>query len=220
MKTVEKVLCTSIAAAVALTACVGLSGCSKKGSNGSLVWYTYGEKPAGHDAVMEKINEIVEPELGMKLDLQYIDNASYSEKMKMKMAAGDEYDLLFTGYLYDYQTAVALGGLYDITDLLDNIEMKDGKKVKMSDIIEDFYIKSATYDGKIYGIPNVQVVSNPNAIVMERAVAEECGVDLEALEELAYQIKFDDVESYEAYFSKLTEAMEKIKQKRPDLYTV
>lgn len=220
MKTVEKVLCTSIAATVALTACVGLSGCSKKGSNGSLVWYTYGEKPAGHDAVMEKINEIVEPELGMKLDLQYIDNASYSEKMKMKMAAGDEYDLLFTGYLYDYQTAVALGGLYDITDLLDNIEMKDGKKVKMSDIIEDFYIKSATYDGKIYGIPNVQVVSNPNAIVMEKAVAEECGVDLEALEELAYQIKFDDVESYEAYFSKLTEAMEKIKQKRPDLYTV
>ena len=220
MKNVKKVLCSAAAVSVALTACAGLCGCSKLTSKGSLVWYTFGEKPEGHDAVMEEINKIVEPELGMKLDLQYIDNASYSQKMKMKMASGDEYDLLFTGYLYDYQTAAAMGGLYDITELLDNIEMKDGKKVKMSDVIEDYYLETATYNGKIYGIPNTQVISNPWGLVIEKSLAEECGVDLEGLEALAMKMKVDDLEALDAYLSKLTEEMDKVKQKRPDLYTV
>ncbi len=220
MKMVKKVICGVVALSAILTTCVGMSGCSKKNNNESLVWYTFGEKPAGHDAVMEEINKIVEPELGMKLDLRYIDNASYSQKMKMKMSSGDEFDLLFTGYLYDYQTAAAMGGLYDITDLMDNIEMKDGTKVKMSDVVEDYYIETATYNNKVYGVPNTQVISNPWGLVMEKPVADECGVDLEGLETLALQMKVNDVDALDAYYTKLTEEMEKIKQKRPDLYTV
>lgn len=220
MKLVKKVLCGVVALSVALTASIGLSGCSKKGSNEALVWYMAGEKPAGHDAVMEKINEIVEPEIGMKLDVQYIDTASYSQKMKMKMSSGDEYDLLFTGYLFDYQTAVSMGGLYDITELLDNIEMKDGTKVKMSDIVEEYFIETATHSGKIYGIPNAQVISNPRALVMEKTVADECSVDAQGLETLALQMEINDVDTVERYFLKLTEEMEKIKQTRPDLYTL
>ncbi|MBP3361081.1 MAG: ABC transporter substrate-binding protein [Clostridia bacterium] len=216
----KKILCGVLVLSIAFTACLGLCGCSKKASNEALVWYTFGDKPAGHDAVMEKVNAIVEPELGMKLDLQYIDSASYAQKMKMKMASGEEYDLLFTGYVYDYQTAASMGGLYDITELLDTIEMKDGTKVKMSDAIEDYYIQTATYNGKVYGIPNAQVISNPQALVMEKPVADECGVDMQGLEDLALQVKIDDVDSLEAYFIKLTDEMGKIKQTRPDLYTM
>lgn len=84
----------------------------------------------------------------------------------MKMASGEPIDLYFTGYVNDYQTAVAMGGLYDITEKMENIKMSDGSTVKMSDVIEDYYIQSATVNGKIYGIPCIQVISNPQCIVM------------------------------------------------------
>lgn len=216
----KRVISALLGISVASTMAVGLTGCNGSGGSGSnsLVWICLGEKPADHDAVMEKVNEIVEPELGLKLDIQYIDGASFTEKMKMKMASKESYDLAFTGYVNDYQEAIRMGGLYDITELMENIEMKDGTKVKMSDIIEDYYIESATVNGKVYGIPNIQVISNPPCIQMEKPVAEECGVDLEKLQKLA--LANTNAETSKEYMDALTAELAKIKEKRPDLYAI
>ena len=213
----KKIISALLGISVASTMAVGLTGCVG-GSSNTLTWICLGEKPAAHDAVMEKVNEIVEPELGLKLDIQYIDSASFTEKTKMKMASGDAYDLVYTGYVNDYQTAVQMGGLYDITDMMDNIQMSDGTTVKMSDIIEDYYIKSAMVNGKIYGIPNIQVISNPGCIMMEKPVAEECGTDLETLQKLALATK--DEETTKKYIDKMTEELANIHEKRPDLYAI
>ena len=64
-----------------------LTSCGNDAGNDKLTWYVMGEKPVDHDMVMAKANEIIEAEIGMELDLQYIDTASYEEKMKLKMAA-------------------------------------------------------------------------------------------------------------------------------------
>lgn len=213
----KKFISMGLIAATVTSMAVSLAGC-KSGENNNLVWYMLGDKPADHDAVMEKANEIIEPELGMKLDIEYIDGASYAEKMKMKMASGESYDLAFTGYVNGYQTAVSLGGLYDITDLIDNITMKNGDKVKISDVVEDYFLESAMVNGKIYGVPNTQVVSNPSCLFMLKSVADECGFDAEGLEKLAYEVK--DLDSTKKYLDAVTDALAKIKEKRPDLYTI
>ncbi len=205
-----------LVAAMLLPMMAGLSGCGKK--DNTLLWYVIGDEPKDKQMVLDKANEIIEPELGLKLDIQYIDSASFTEKMKLKMASGEAYDLTFTGYANPYRTAVNMGGLYDITDLIENIEMKDGTKVKMSDVIEDYYLQAAMVNGRIYGIPNIQVISNPRCIEMEKAVAEECGVDIEGLQEAA--LNNHDYESCKAYLDKITGELAKIKAKRPDMTTV
>jgi len=184
----------------------------------ALTWVCLGEKPKDHDLVMTEVNKIIEPELGLKLNIEYIDDASFTEKTKLKMASREPVDLYFTGYINSYQTAVELKGLYDITDMLDNIKMKDGTSVKMSDVIEQYYLDSATIDGKIYGIPNQQVISNPLSINMPKHVAEECGVDLKGIEELA--TNNTNAETSKALMDKMSKELGKIKSKRPDLYTV
>jgi putative aldouronate transport system substrate-binding protein len=205
-KSISMLLCITTAAAMT----AGLSGCGESSGNGgdTLVWYTFGDKPADLDAVLAKANEIIEPEIGMKLDMQYIDSASYQEKMKLKMASGEAYDLAFTGYTNDYQTAVSLGGLYDITDLI--------KEVGLDEVIPQFYFDAATVDGKIYGIPNVQVVSNPVCISIDKTLADEIDADMGAIEEAACNAKsYEDIVAYTAL---LDDLFAKIHEARPDLY--
>ena len=58
---------------IVMLSCVCLTSCSKTESNNDvLTWYMIGEKPADHEQVMEEANEIIEAEIGMKLDMQYI----------------------------------------------------------------------------------------------------------------------------------------------------
>ena len=206
----KKIISLLMTAAVALTAAAGLSGCSgTKTANENLVWYVFGDKPADHDKVMEKANEIIKAEIGMGLDLQYIDSASYEEKMKLKMASGEAYDLAFTGYINPYQRAVDLGGLYDITDIL----KKEGFD---SSVMPQFYFDVATIKGRIYGIPNVQVVSNPRCIMMDKSLHDKIGADFPAIEKAACEAKtFEDVEKYALM---LDELFEKVHKERPDLY--
>lgn len=214
----KKIIALLLGVVVIVSTMIGLTSCGVTNGTKALTWVVVGDKPADYDRVMEEANKIIEPELGMKLEIEYIDTASFNEKTKLKMASGEKYDLIFTGYVNPYQTAVNMGGLYDITDLLDDIKMSDGSTVKMSDVIEDFYLDSAKMDGKIYGIPNIQVVSNPTCLVMKKEIADECGIDCEALSAMG-----ENNTSYEtavAFSEALTKELAKIKAKHPELYTI
>ena len=212
----KKLLSTMLAGTLLVTS-MGLTGCQKNSGSKTLKWVQLGDKQQRNEEILAKANEIIEPELGMKLEIEYIDSASFSQKSRNMMAAGEDFDIMWTGYLNDYQSAVNLGGLADITKYIDNIKMADGKTVKMSDVVEQYLLDSAYVDGSIYGIPNTQVVSNPFAMKIRKSVADECGVDIDGLEEAALAVK--DGETAKAYMDKVSEEFEKIHTKRPDLNT-
>ena len=208
----KRILSALLGISVAATMAVGLTGCDMMtAGNDKLVWYCIGEKPEDHDMVMEEVNKIVEPELGLKLDIQYIDAAAFTEKTKLMMSSNEPYDLVFTGYVNNYQAAVQMGGLLDITDMMDNITMKDGTKVKMSDAVEDYFIEAALVDGRVYGIPNTQVVSNPTCLQMSKRVAEATGFDYERLDKLGRNN--NSYETMVEYLDAFTEELAKIKAK-------
>lgn len=214
----KKTLSVLLGICMMTSTAAGISGCIGGGDSKTLTWVQMGDKPQDHDAVMAAVNEIIEPELGMKLEIDYIDSAAFAEKAKLKMASGENYDLIFTGYVNDYQNAVRMGGLMDITDKLDNIGMSDGTIVKMSDVVEEYYLDSAKVDSKIYGVPNAQVISNPACLMIEEPVAEKSGIDCEALSDLG-----EKTTSYEGvvnFLDTLTVEMEKIKNANPELYTI
>ena len=205
----KRIISSILCLAMAGTVTVGLSGCGDKSNGDTLVWYTVGDRPEDLDTVMAKANEIIYDKIGMKLDMQYIDSASYEEKMRLKMSSGEAYDLAFTGYCNDYQSAVNMGGLYDITDIIDEVGIRD--------VIPEFYLDAASVNGKIYGIPNQQVVSNPVCIYMDKALAEELDIDMNAIQEAAQNAKsFDDIKAYSVL---IDDMFEKVHEARPDLYT-
>ncbi len=200
------------ALAITATAAVGLSGCGNGGTEegGELVWIQLGDKPADHDLVMAEANKIIQEELGVTLDIQYIDSASFKNKIQLKMASGEPYDLCFTGYANNYQTAVEMGGLYDITELVE--------EVGLNEVVADHYLDAAKIHGRIYAIPNVQVMSHPTTIAIETALAEEAGIDVDALSQA--RCEMDSFEDFKAWMDGMDEVHAKIKAARPDKYTM
>ena len=49
-----------------------------------------------------------------------------------------------------------------------------------------------TVDGKIYGLPNIRVVSNPVSFLMDKSLAKELNVDTQAIEDAACNSKNAD----------------------------
>ena len=80
---------------VSMAACLamvgGLCSCSENKVNktDTLTWYVPSNELTDKAAVMEEINKITEPKIGVRVDIQTIDVGAYGEKMRMKMASGE-----------------------------------------------------------------------------------------------------------------------------------
>ena len=92
--------------------------------------------------------------------------------MKMNMASGFDYDLCFTSdWLNYYDEAVRNGGLYDLTKYLEDIKT----------IVPEDIIKNVSYDGKIYGVPNIQIFAMPLAVKARKDLLEKYNFDLQSI---------------------------------------
>ena len=100
---------------VAFAAC-GEKPVTSEGEVPTLIWYVHGDKQQDIATVMEEVNKITVPAIGAKLDLRFIDQPSYTQKMQMMMAAGTEFDICFTGYVNTYKDAAKRGGLLASTE--------------------------------------------------------------------------------------------------------
>lgn len=141
----------------------------------TLIWYVPGDKQNDMASVMEEANKIVEPAIGARIDLQMIDSGAFQEKMNMMMAAQEKFDLVFTGAGNSYRDCVNKGGLLDITDMIDEYAPK------LRDVVTDYAMDEATIDGKIYGIPNMQIMVGARAFNIQKKYADEFGLDCDSI---------------------------------------
>ena len=189
-----------------LTACVmligGLVGCGTGKETASndiptLTWYIMGTKPDDADAVVSKANEIIEEKIGARLDLQFIDGSSFDDKMQMIIASNKNFDLCYTAdWANDFLTNVNKGAFMALDDLID--EYAPSLKTELPDYIYN----ASTVDGKIYAIPNLQVLFRMIAVKVPTELADKYGLKKEDIKELA---------DFEPFF-------EKIKANEPDKY--
>ena len=99
----------------------GLCACSAKNDNGeipTLKWLLPAESQADLQSVQDALNEIIEEKVGVRVELQFISPGAFNEKMRMKMASNEAFDICFAGWVNKYATAVSNGGLMDITDYM------------------------------------------------------------------------------------------------------
>lgn len=178
----------------------GFAGCKSNNekteeSGITLKWIVPGDAQSDLQSVLDAANAIIEPEIGAKLDIQFIDQASFSERMKMNMASGTEFDLCFTGYVNSYGTAAANGGLLDVSGYIDQVE-------GMRDIVPDYVWDMVNRNGKIYGVPNQQIMATCNAVVVFDDIAKKYDFDWSSVDHI------DDIEPY----------LEMVKNGDPDIY--
>ena len=160
---------------------VCFAGCGKKqtGSDGdvpTLIWYVPGDSQPDTAMVMEAANKIIEKEIGARLDLKFISAGDFDEKMRLKMASGDTFDLCFTGYTNNFRKAAMRGGLEPLDELL-----KTTPDLVAS--MDQSFWDAATYEGVIYGVPNQQIVGVYMAPVIPKRLADKYNLDVDSIKE-------------------------------------
>lgn len=155
---------------ISMTACSNNQATGGEGAVPVVNWLVPGDNQPDLASVMEEANKIAKEKIGAKLDLQFSDVASFSERMKMNMAAGSNFDLCFTGYVNDYATAVKNGGLMDLTEMIE-------ARPALKDALPEFAWDAATMHGKIWGVPNQQIMATKLSLFVDEAVAEKYDFD-------------------------------------------
>ena len=178
----KKKLAIALGMVFLLSACAG-AGNVEKGDDENipvLTWIVPGTPQKDTEMVMEAVNEITVKKIGAKVDMQFVDDSLFSDRMMMNFATGNEFDLCFTGYINPYADAIQNNGYYDITDFFENSE-------KLKEIIPDYALKKMVVDGRIYGIPNMQIITSSTGLFIQKDLAEEYGLDpddIKCLEDL------------------------------------
>ncbi len=163
----------------------------------TVVWYLPGEKQADIETVNEAASKISMAKAGVKVELQFIDDSAYSQRMKMNFAsASDDFDLCFTGYINPYRDAVLRGAYLELDDYIANSE-----PIKAN--VPDYALKCSTVGGKIYGIPNMQIMATScTGLCIQEDLAQEYGLNPDDIKCL------EDIEPFLAW----------VKEKHPELY--
>ena len=163
--------------------CLALAGCGSKNTGGEdgvvkLTWLLPGDQQPDQAEVTEKINAITREKIGAEAEFQYIDTGAYTERMKMNMASGSDFDICFTGYVNSYIDAVRKEGLLDITDLLN----EEAPALKES--LPDYAWEVAEVDGRIYAVPNLQIMAPQESLIIFKDIADKYDFDFSTVKEM------------------------------------
>lgn len=143
----------------------------------TLKWYVRQAEPEGRERVLEAANEIVEQELNATLDLEFINPGDYNEKMQIIMAAGEEFDICWTSeWANKYDSNAAKGAYLALDDYFNDEYMPD----ILAAIPENLW-EGVKVNGKIYGIPNLQVMYDQAGLWFRKDMADKYDLDVEGI---------------------------------------
>ena len=148
------------------------------------------------DTVEAAINEIVEPEIGVNVDVTFINSGSYNETVATMVRSGDPLDICFLTEA-NLRSLVSQDAVTPLSSLLE--EYGDG----IAEAVGDEFMDAAYIAGEIYAIPSMKDMAMSRMLVYNKEMAEEVGV----VEEL------DNVKT----IADLTPIYEKVAAAYPDI---
>lgn len=200
---------------VVCLATMTFSGCGKKTGDDpneqvTLKWIFGGPgELEDSERVWEEFNkQLAEYIPNTKVEFEVIPHADYAERWKLMNAAQEDMDIVWVSWALNFKEEVSKGALLDITELVDEY----GQDMKSE--FPDWLLQLTSVDGKIYSIPNYQMMASPVGFSIEKHHADEGWLDIKAVEEMFTSGKVLSIEDYrmfEPYFEKVLSSGEKVK---------
>lgn len=178
MKSWKKIVMASI---TGLALVAGLSGCGSgdkeaSASSDKLLMYQIGQKPKGFDKLLDVANKKIKKEVGMELDIQFIDYGDYKKKMSVIVSSGESYDI---AYADNFLVNAQKGAYADLTELMPEYAKESYESM------DSAYIDGNKIDDKLYAFPVNGNVYSQQVVTFDKALLDK------------YNLSIDNVESYE-----------------------
>ncbi|QHW30900.1 hypothetical protein GZH47_08565 [Paenibacillus rhizovicinus] len=139
-------------------------------------YYIVYDMPADQQAVEDAVNAYIKPKINATIKLKPIIESGYKDKINTMLAAGENFDLLWTSNWGggDYDNKVAKGALLPLDDLLNNAPA-------LKDAIPQVAWDDTRVDGKIYGVPNMQIAAKAEGFAIQKRFIEKYNIDVNSI---------------------------------------
>ncbi|XAS70155.1 DUF3502 domain-containing protein [Micrococcaceae bacterium Sec5.1] len=180
-------LAGGLGAAAALAGC-GTSGSSSTGGavTGTSVAVLPSTAPATWNAVLAKVNSKLKSDLGFDLDAQFINWSNYQQQSLLKFTAGEKFDSALQALWLNMAQLQQSGSLADLTNEV-------AKYKNLSATLPKKLLESNSWDGKLWGIPQVNSAARVQHFVIRQDIADSVGfstiADFDQLEQFFYAVK-------------------------------
>ncbi len=165
-------------------------------------YMNFAGSPAGIERVSEKLSEITEDKLGVKVELQIMDAASYSQNMNLMLASGEQVDL-FNAVSVGFMPCVNKGYTLDLEE--DDLLQNYGQGILNT--FTQAEINGCRVSGTLYGIPvKKDDAAGKFGISIPAALLDEIGFDYQSLYKGDEEIIYSDFDTIEDILGQLHEA--------------
>ncbi|MGG4049983.1 extracellular solute-binding protein, partial [Paenibacillus favisporus] len=145
-------------------------------------YYPLSQLQPDQQKVQDEVNKIVKEKINATVKLMPVSIGDYVQKMNTVLAAGEKFDILWTGYMLKPEELVRKGAIQPLDDLLNQYapELKSDVPQVMWD--------GLSVDGKIYGIPNQQINGSRYGFIVLKELADKYKLDTTKIK------KIEDIE--------------------------
>lgn len=140
------------------------------------------KEPADFDLVFEKLSDVTEAKIGVRVKRFNVNMANYPQQMNLMLAGGEQVDLMCMYYQW-FLSMYAQGHLMDITDLMQ--EYGQG----IIDVVGEEFLEAGKINGSQYAVPTMRDLAKEYGFVFDEEMAERNGIDVSTIK------TFDDLEA-------------------------
>lgn len=146
-----------------------------------LKWYYIAyELQKDQQVVEDAVNAYILPKINATIKLMPLIESSYKDKINTMLAAGEEFDLLWSSNWGggDYEPKARKGAFLELDALLD-------KAPKLKALLPELIWDDTKIDGKIYGVPNYQIAAKAEGYAIQKRFIEKYKLDVSTIKKQA-----------------------------------
>ncbi len=152
---IKRIITACLAFSIAVPA---LSGCGKLSGGvdtDTIKIMLSGQKPTGWEQVLEEYNSTGAQETGVKLEVEWVSQGDYKEKLNLRMIGSENYDIVFDAPFNKLKTFAAYEMYTPLEDYLASGEYPNLTAAFPQDIVDANH-----YFGHLYGLPMMRTYGN------------------------------------------------------------
>lgn len=131
----------------------------------------WGDKPNQMDEILAEFEARTKDTLNTKLDITWTPIADYPNKLDLKMAAGEEMDLVFDAPWIRLNQFVDQGNYHELDSYFHNDRYPGLKKA-----FPDSLLNNNLFKGHVYGVPLTQYYGSLAAVFYRKDLADRYGI--------------------------------------------
>lgn len=188
MKKFSKALALAMAGTMTLGSGVVTAQAGESDEIVTIKFLHKGPKPDNWDAVYAKYEEEYMDEVGVALDITWVEHADYKEKLNLEITSGNDWDLVFDASWVQLKNLAPEGYYADLSSYFNNPDEYPGLAAAFS---EDVMAANVWFDSMCY-IPLFEAYGNGIPVVWYRKdLAKDWGIDEDGQIE-----SYDEMEQY------------------------